>query len=949
MDNKKYTMHVISGTHWDREWRHTAEQSKLRLVDLMDGIINILEHKDSYKCFCVDGGMIVIEDYLAVRPENKERIKKLIDQKKLWVVNWYTLPETNTVAPESLVRNLIKGHKMASEFGGGMKSGYTATSYGQNSQMPQLYRGFDIDTAIFYRGTNKHVIKTPLFRWVGADGSELDTLRTFDEVTRTNWFFYVHNAIVLGKTTAKDLNYYYDVNQIPVHMADSDLYEKAFVLLHEDFDYLHDKKYFEQAINDIRKQTMPYAIGNHLLALNMEDNDEPYRYLPEMMEDMNKMCDDIEFVQDSMDSYMDAIRSTMKREDMYVHNGELRYTTMEYGNFNSLYGATHSSRIKLKILNDKCENYLFNHAEPLASFASFYGKEYPRTNIDRAWDYLLKCHAHDSICGAAVDRAHDDMLYNFSVAQTVAEEVTSRSVMSLYKNIDTSSAFNKDDHIITVYNTMPFERNEIVQVVIDTPKGAANTGFAGIGGQSMEDEFYDIVDKDGNVVESTELSCEDVTIGVEREMDTKSISFKARRRRMLIKVRVPAFGYASYALRFRDPEFEYDPQIGENRKLIARDGGILENNNIKVVINSNGTFSLTNKKTGKTMENMHYFTDSGETGSAHLSCQPTRNTIITSHGANATITMTESNLQRGTFKVELKMMIPAAATLDSKERLTEMKELPITYYLTLEKDSDMLKIKTVLYNNSRDHKLCVNFPSGINTDWAVSESAWDIAKRTIKHTVDGDNQEKFSPFQPMQNFLDLSDGKQGLALLNKGLREYEVQDDDLRTIKLTLIRTQRAYMTAASPMIPDELNKYTGQHSLGKMEYEYALCPHDGDWKDAGIYQKAYAFKTSMNAIKGVVANKGNLPVEASFITISDTDNIMVSAVKQSEDSEGTIVRLFNISDKDVKFDVKTILPVSKVEELKLNEEFVADVDFKNGSFKAKLGPKKIATYKFIG
>ena len=75
----------------------------------------------------------------------------------------------------------------------------------------------------------------------------------------------------------------------------------------------------------------------------------------------------------------------------------------------------------------------------------------------------------------------------------------------------------------------------------------------------------------------------------------------------------------------------------------------------------------------------------------------------------------------------------------------------------------------------------------------------------------------------------------------------------------------------------------------------------------------------------------------------------MVSAVKQSEDSEGTIVRLFNISDKDVKFDVKTILPVSKVEELKLNEEFVADVDFKNGSFKAKLGPKKIATYKFIG
>ena len=947
MGNKKYTMHVISGTHWDREWRHTAEQSKLRLVDLMDNIINILETKDSYKCFCVDGGMIVIEDYLAVRPENRERIKKLIEAKKMWVVNWYTLPETNTVAPESLVRNLLKGHEMAAEFGGGMKSGYTATSYGQNSQMPQLYRGFDIDTAIFYRGTNKHVIKTPLFQWIGADGSELDTLRTFDEVTRTNWFFYVHSAIVLGKETAKDLNYYYDVDEVPVHMSDMDLYEKAFTLLNEDFDYIHDPEVMKRGIENIRKQTMPYAIGNHLLALNMEDNDEPYRYLPEMMADMNKVCDDIEFVQESLDDYMDTIRKVMKPEDMYVHHGELRYTTMEYGNFNSLYGATHSSRIKLKILNDKCENYLVNQAEPLASFASFYGKEYPRTNIDRAWEYLLKCHAHDSICGAAVDRAHDDMLYNFSVAQTVAEEVTNRSVMALYNQVDTSKTFDATDHVITVYNTMPFPRKEIVQLVIDTPKGAPKgKAFAGIAGQSMADEFYDIFDKDGNKLEYTELSCDEITMGVEREMDTKANRFRIKRRRILLEVNVPAFGYATYAMRFRGPEFVYEPQIGENRKLIARDCGVLENENLKVVIHPNGTFAITNKKTGKVMDNLHYFTDSGETGSAHVSCEPTRNYVVTSHGAHATITMMESNLQRGTFKIDLSMMIPAAATLDSKERLTEMKELPITYYITLEKGSDIVKIKTVLHNDCRDHKLCVNFPTGVNTDWAISESAWDVAKRTIKWTEDGDNQEKFFPFQPMQNFLDLSDGKEGFALLNKGLREYEVQDDDARTIKLTLLRTQRAYMTAAWDMIPEELAKYTGQHSIGKMEFEYAIYPHTGDWKDAEVYHKAYAFKTTMNAIKGVV-KEGSLPVEGSFITLSD-DRIMASAIKQSEDGKGTVVRLYNTTGDTVNFDLSTILPIRSVQEVKLNEDFVANVDFKDGKFSAKLDPHKIVTYKFM-
>ncbi len=944
---KKYKMHVISGTHWDREWRHTAEQSKLRLVDLMDNIINILENKESYKCFCVDGGMIVIEDYLTIRPENRERIKKLIEAKKMWVVNWYTLPEVNTVAPESLIRNLLWGHKMAAEFGGGMKSGYTATSYGQHSQMPQLYKGFGIDTAIFYRGTNKYVIKTPLFKWEGADGSTLDTLRTFDEVTRTNWFFYVHNPIVLGKPS-KDLSYTYDRTQIPVHMSDMGLYEKAFVLLHEDFDYNHDEEVLKKGINAIKEQAEPYAIGNNLLALNMEDNDEPYKYLPEMIEDMNKVSEDIEFVQTSMDDYMDTIRAAMKPEDMYHHVGELRYTTMEYNNFNSLLGATHSSRIKLKILNDRVENYLINLAEPLASFASFYGREYPRTNLNRAWESLLKCHAHDSICGAAVDRAHEDMLYNFSISQTVAEEVTARSVITMYNAVDTAKDFEPDDHIITLYNTLPYSRKQIVPLVIDTPKGGTKIKVdTGVDGMGAADEFYDIFDAKGNKIAYTELSCEDIKIGVERELDTKAIKFPAKRRRILIEAELPAMGYTTYAMRFRGPKFEYFPQIGEDRKLIARDNGVLENENIKVKINSNGTFSLTYKKTGRTMENMHYFTDSGETGSAHVSTQPVRNFVNTSHGCVANITMMESNLQRGTFKIDLTMKIPAAATYDSKDRLTEIKEIPITYYLTLEKGAEFLKIKTTLDNEARDHKLCVNFPSGIKTDWAVSESAWDVAKRTIRWTEDGDNQEKFFPFQPMQNFVDLSDGKEGVAILNKGLREYEVQDDEDRTIKITLIRTQRAYMTANPDMIPEEYAKYTGQHSIGKMEYEYAVYPHTGDWAEGRVLQAAYDYKVDIKAIKGVTKD-GVLPTTASIISVNPENKVMVSAIKQAEDGNGTVIRLWNTTGENIDLEVSTILPVKAVKEIKMDESFIRDVEFTDGKFTADMGPHKILTFVLL-
>jgi mannosylglycerate hydrolase len=943
--DKKYTMHVISGTHWDREWRHTAEQSKLRLADLMDNILHILENDPEYKCFCVDGGMIVIEDYLSIRPENKQRIQNLITSKKMLVVNWYTLPETNTVAPEALIRNLLVGHRMAKEFGGGMKSGYTATSYGQHSQMPQLYQGFGIETAIFYRGTNKHVL-TPLFKWVGLDGSQLFTLRTFDEVTRTNWFFYVHGPVVLGKGT-KDLGYTYDRENDPVHLCDQGLYEKAFVLLREDHGFNHDRQVMKKALDSIVDQAKPYAVGDNLLALNMEDNDEPYKLLPDMIKEMNGISGDVEIIQNSLDEYMDRIIRDSDEKALAVHKGELRYTTMEYNNFNALLGATHSSRIKLKIYNEKAETNLIALAEPLASFAACFGKEYPKTNLNRAWEALLKNHAHDSICGAAVDLAHEDMLYNFSTANTVAEEVAGRSIIALYRNINTAKDFKHTDHTLTLFNTLPYEREEVVPLVIDLPKGGRGLKVdIGVDGASSGEEFYDIMDKEGNLVPYTELSCEDIRIGVERELDTKAIKFPAKRRRLLIEAKVPGMGYTTYALRLREPNLVYHPEIGPDRKLIARDNGVLENENLKVVIHANGTFSLLNKETGRWMENLHYFTDSGETGSAHISVKPQRNPVVTSHGCSAAITLVESNLHRGVYRVDLSFKVPAAATLDGRDRLRQMVEIPVSCRITLEKGGKAVKIRTRIHNEARDHKLCVNFPSGIQADYAASESAWAVEKRTIRWTENGDDFEQFYPFQPMQNFVDVSDGKEGLAILNKGLREYEVQDDPERTIAITLIRTQRAYMTANPDMIPEELDKYTGQHSLGDLEYNYAVYPHTGDWEEGSVLKAAYGFKVDLKAIQGVTLD-GVLPSTGSFLAVTPEDKVMVSAVKLSEDGSGIVVRLWNTTSETLNLRVAAILPVMGVKRLRLDETIIGELDY-NGKFEMEMGPHKIETFLLV-
>ncbi len=307
--------------------------------------------------------------------------------------------------------------------------------------------------------------------------------------------------------------------------------------------------------------------------------------------------------------------------------------------------------------------------------------------------------------------------------------------------------------------------------------------------------------------------------------------------------------------------------------------------------------------------------------------------------------MLESNVLRGTYRIDLKMVLPAAATVDGNDRTREMKELPITTTITLEKGCKYLKLNTKLTNEIRDHKLTVHFPSGISgADFADSESAWDVATRTIKWRDHKDNAEGFFPFQPMQNFVDVSDGKHGLAVMTKGLREYEIEDDNDRTVKITLIRTQRAYMTANGNMTVEELDKYTGQHSFGKLEYEYAIYPHTGKWNDAEVLNKAYEFKVPVKAVQGV-PHKGTLPVSGSFITVSPEKKVLISALKKSENGEGIILRVWNTTGEKLPLEISTILPVASVDRVRLDEQHIEAMKVKDGKLAMELGAHKIETF----
>ncbi len=924
----KKTIHVISGTHWDREWRYTSEQSKLRLSRLMDSLLDILDSTD-YKCFMLDGGQVVLEDYFSVRPENRERVIKYVKDGRIDLVTWYTLPDMFLVCPEAIIRNMLWGKRIAEEHGGTMKHGYTATSYGQNSQFPQMLRGFGIPSSMFYRGTNQFQTP-PIFRWQARDGSEVYVVRAFDEVTRSNWFFFTHYIVVLGKN-ARDLAYIFRRSEQPVHMADDELYEMDFQVTEEGRSFIEDPEVLKRGFEFLKEQAYPAAIGDHVLALNMEDNAKPYELLPKMIEKMNAVIDDAVIMEDTFDDYVDAVIGVFKKQrKQHVHKGELRYAGIIHG-FNGLLGMVQSSRPKLKVLNERAETELIHLAEPMASLAAMHGWEYPTKVLEGAWRNLLQNHAHDSICGAAVDQAHDDMPALFAATTSTAREVTRRACEALWKKLDFSK-FDPYDFTITVFNPTGMHRSGVQQVVVDIPRKIGEVESVdpacGVGTYESKGEkaarkepsyrYFDILDDEGRKVPHVILSREPIHIRVERELDSNAVSFAAERERILLNVDVPAFGYRTYLLRPREVNYVHDPKPMGERGLIAQPGGVLENEFLKVEIKPNGTFDLTDKASKRVMCGMHFFEDKGSVGGSHLDVYPQRDTTVTSLGCNAKLTIVENNPLRATAKIELTIAVPSAATLDGRARFADMVDIPITSWITLKKGARRVELRTRLTNKARDHRVRVMFPTYLKTDEVAVESAFAVDKRCFLWTDTGDNMEPFYSSQPMQNFIDLSDGKFGLAILNQGMREYEVQDDPNRTVALTFLRTHRSYMVANEMMTPEEFDRYTGLHSFGELEFKYALYPHKGDWQKGQALREAYDFKVPYRMIQGVVKS-GELPPSGSFVSIDD-ERIMIAALAQSYDAKSYILRLWNSSDDTVKTALTVNLPVSSVGKIRMDE-----------------------------
>ncbi|MDP6125923.1 MAG: hypothetical protein QGH20_09240, partial [Candidatus Latescibacteria bacterium] len=330
-----YDIHVVSNTHWDREWVYPSAETRLLLIEFMDNLLKLLDEQPEFHSFLMDSQTLCVQDYLEWRPEMRETVVKHVTSGRLVVGPWCSLPEEYIVSGESLVRNLVIGHRVAGDLGKVSKLGYTPFGYGQTSQMPQIYQGFDIDTMIFYRGINT---KFSEFIMRGPDGSEVIGTR-FGAVSRFSYFFYIYRMVAYNMTR-DDWEYRWQRGALPFRLAgEHHGHNTHYYITDPDATGWH-TEHIEPGLKRLMEEESEHFTTKYMVCMQGFDSSEPDAREMALVELCQEaLGNEHNIFQSDLGSYMEIIKEAVKSGEIEpeIIDGESRNPGAT-GKWTHLYG-----------------------------------------------------------------------------------------------------------------------------------------------------------------------------------------------------------------------------------------------------------------------------------------------------------------------------------------------------------------------------------------------------------------------------------------------------------------------------------------------------------------------------------------------------------------------------------------------------------------------------------
>jgi alpha-mannosidase len=240
--------------------------------------------------------------------------------------------------------------------------------------------------------------------------------------------------------------------------------------------------------------------------------------------------------------------------------------------------------------------------------------------------------------------------------------------------------------------------------------------------------------------------------------------------------------------------------------------------------------------------------------------------------------------------------------------------------MSLDAGSRVLRFETVVEWRERHKMLKVAFPVTVHS----REATYEIQFGHLRRPTHQDTSQARAMFEVCaQRWADLADDDYGVALLNDCKHGYDIHGSVMR---LSLLR---------GPTHPDPTA------DLGGHQFVYALMPHPGNFREAGVIEAAEDLNSPL------LPASGNLTAGSSRSLIEiDTRQVIVEAIKRAEDSDAVIVRLYEAWGAACKARIRTTLPASRAFLCDLLERERSEVTVNEGVIELELTPFKILTLK---
>lgn len=887
------TVHIISHSHWDREWYMPFEKFRMRLVKLLDRVTELLEQEgNGFHYFHLDGYVLLLEDYFEIRPEREERIRKLVQAGKLSIGPWYVLQDAFLTSGEAQVRNLEIGIRRAEELGGFTGIGYYPDTFGNISQSAQLLRGFEIDRAVFGRGINavaenNHVLNqegdgypSELW-WESPDGSRVMS------VFMANWY---HNGMELPTD--------------PDEAAERG----------------------RRTLDDVER----FATTPQLLLMNGCDHQPVQSDVGRAIEILNEVLPNYRFLHSRFDDYFNALQK--HGTPMRTVKGEL---TSKYTDGWSTLVNTASARMYLKQRNARLQHELERWTEPFAAIAFMAGREYPEAFVRHAWKQLLQNHAHDSICGCSVDSVHEEMVTRFNKVGQIADTLSMEALQYLADQVDTAKLASSLEGLgasvypFVVFNPLGWAREGQVTVDLDLEA-------------EIQPEKMTLLGEDGR---SIGFEWEDLgwIHGFTLPDDRFRVPWRKRRYRLTFHAaKVPAVGHATYLWSERKhvvpdgsrADIGVAPVSPDVSCKLADGTARLENAFLRIDVNTDGSLSMEHKESGHMFRDLLRLEDSGDIGNEYLYRAAEGSAPIVTDSDVHVVLDDRSTAGEACVSVKYGLELPAGRDGDMRSATVRTQEVELL--LTLKPNARRAEAVVRIDNVIKDHRLRILFPSDLPTEIVHADAPFDVVARKIEPWSGWSNP---SHCERMQTFVDVSDGEHGLMIMAEGLPEYEVLRDSRHTIALTLLRCV------------GELGDWNyfptpGAQCIGEFSCRFAIAPHRGDYRHA--LREPQEFLAPMRAVATAV-HEGPLASSLSWIRLDASAAVVATSLRKAEAEGGVQLRMVNISEEAeaIVLDGELVRQSVFVQEVLLNGKPVTSNERSDDEWRTVLPPKKLLTLAF--